>query len=99
MSDSEGVNDRLKKNETVPARLVEDRMTNEMVDTLYNDAHDRRVVIFRRSSGTYGYCEEHHYKNDVAEGWAPLSGRACHWDSLQTARREVAENVWWLPKS
>ena len=71
---------------------------NETVETLYNDAGTRRVVIFRRPSGTYGYREERHYKNDVAEGWASLAGRACYWDSLETARREVAVNVPWLAK-
>ncbi|MGD0660239.1 MAG: hypothetical protein ABSD38_19440 [Syntrophorhabdales bacterium] len=73
-------------------------MTDETVDTLYNDTHNRRVVIFRRPSGTYGYREEYHYRNDVAKGWVALSGRACYWDSLETARREVAENVSWLPR-
>jgi len=73
-------------------------MTGETVDTLYNDAHNRRVVILRRPTGTYGYREEYHYKNEVAEGWASLGGRACYWDSLETARREGAGNVSWLPK-
>jgi phosphoribosylformimino-5-aminoimidazole carboxamide ribonucleotide (ProFAR) isomerase len=71
-------------------------MADEEIDIVYNSGQNRRVVIFRRPSGTYGYREERHYKNEVAEGWASLGGRACHYADLQTAKREVVENVTWL---
>ena len=58
----------------------------------------RRVVIFRRCAGSYGYREEPHYKNDLAgtECWASLVGRSSHYEDLETAKREVIENIPWL---
>jgi len=75
-------------------------MTDEPVQIIYADDRKRRVVIFRRFSGTYGYREERHFKNDLAgvEGWASLGGRACYYEDLETAKREVVENVTWLAK-
>ena len=73
-------------------------MTDETVETLYKDKGTRRVVIFCRPSGTYGHRVEYYYRNEVAEGWASVGSRACFWDSLETARREVADNVPWLAK-
>lgn len=75
-------------------------MTDEQVEIIYSEDRKRRVVIFRRPSGTYGYREERHYKNELAdvEGWASLGGRACHYEDLPTAMREVVENVAWLAK-
>lgn len=76
-------------------------MSDEPVETVYDDARKHRVVIFRRESGTYGYREEYHYNNELAhlEGWASLGGRACYYDDLETAKRQVVENVPWLAKS
>ena len=73
-------------------------MTNEPVEIIYAADRRRRVVIFRRPSGSYGYREERHYKNDLAgtEGWASLGGRSSHYEDLETAKREVVENVTWL---
>jgi hypothetical protein len=75
-------------------------MTDEPVENIYSGGKDRCVVIFRRPSGTYGYREERHYKNDLAkiQGWASLAGRACYYEDLETAKREVAENIVWLEK-
>jgi hypothetical protein len=73
-------------------------MTDEPVEIIYAADRRRRVVIFRRASGSYGYREERYYKNDLAgtEGWASLGGRSCHYEDLATAKREVVENVTWL---
>jgi hypothetical protein len=71
-------------------------MADEVVDTVYDSTGSRRAVIFRRSTGTYGYREEKHFKNDVAEGWRSFGGRVCHWDTLETAKRELPSNVTWL---
>jgi len=73
-------------------------MSEKPVETIYANDQKRRVVIFRRDSGSYGYREEYHYKNDLAhtEGWASLGGRACYYEDLETAKRELVENVAWL---
>lgn len=75
-------------------------MTDEPVEIIYSGDRMRRVVIFRRPSGTFGYREERHYKDDLArtEGWASLGGRASCYEDLETAKREVVENVLWLAK-
>jgi hypothetical protein len=80
------------------AALVVTLMSETPVETIYASDRKRRVVIFRRDSGTYGYREEYHYKNDLArvEGWASLGGRACYYEDLETAKRELVENVAWL---
>jgi hypothetical protein len=73
-------------------------MSETPVETIYDTDRKRRVVIFRRDSGSYGYREEYHHKNDLAEieGWASLGGRACYYEDLETAKRELVENVPWL---
>ena len=75
-------------------------MSDETADVLYNDTRTRRVVIFRRPSRDYGYREERYFKNDLAqtEGWAVLWEGKSFYDSLETAQREVAEHINWLPK-
>jgi hypothetical protein len=75
-------------------------MPDEPVENIYAEDRKRRVVIFKRPSGTYGYRVERHYTNDQAEaeGWASLGGRACYYEDLETARREVIENIPWLGK-
>ena len=61
------------------------------METIYSEDQKRRVVIFRRGDGTYGYREEYHYKNELAqvEGWSSLGGRACYYEDRGTAKREV----------
>ncbi len=73
-------------------------MTDESVEISYAADRKRRIVIFRRPSGSYGYREERYYKNALAgtEGWASLGGRSCYYEDLETAKREVVENVTWL---
>ena len=71
-------------------------MADETVDTIYDREHKRRVVIYRRPSGTYGYREECFHKDEVAEGWAQLWGRASVYEDVETAKREAAQNVSWV---
>lgn len=75
-------------------------MKDKPVEIIYAADRKRRVVIFRRPSGSYGYREDRQYKNDLAstEGWASLGGRSSHYEDLETAKREVVENVTWLAR-
>ena len=75
-------------------------MTDEPVEIIYAADRRRRVVVFRRPSGSYGYREERQYKNNLAgvEGWASLGGRSCYYEDLETAKREVVGNVTWLAR-
>ena len=69
---------------------------SEAVEFIYSADRQRRVVILRQSAGHYSYREERHYHSEAAESWASLGGRASHYDSLETAKREVVFNVPWL---
>ncbi len=75
-------------------------MSDDLIEAIYSEDQKRRVVIFRRASGTYGYREEYNYRNELAqeEGWASVGGHPCYYESLEIAKREVAENVIWLAK-
>jgi len=68
----------------------------EPVEFIYSPDRKRRVVIFRHPSGSYSYREERYFKNETAEGWAPLYSPPSFYDSLETARREIRHNVPWL---
>jgi hypothetical protein len=76
-------------------------MTDEPVEIIYAADRMRRVVIFRRPSGSYGYREERYYKNDLSsiERWGSLGGHPCYYEDLETAKREVVENVTWLARA
>jgi hypothetical protein len=71
-------------------------MPEQAIEIIYNRERKRRVVIYRRDSGTYGCREEWFHKDEAAEGWAQLWGRASVYADLETAKREAVENVPWL---
>ncbi len=71
----------------------------EPVEFMYSRDRKRRIVIFRHSLGSYSYKEEYHFKNEVAEGWAPLYSTPSFYDSLKTLKREIRYNVSWLSES
>lgn len=74
---------------------------NETVEEIYSGDRARRIVLFRRPSGSFGHREEYFYRNDyfpddVVEGWASLGECASYYDSLETAKADVMANVHWL---
>lgn len=73
---------------------------SEALETIYALDGKRRVVIFRRTDGSFSYREEYHYINDydkdhVFEGWAELPPGKSIYNSLETARREVVAKFSW----
>ena len=60
----------------------------------------RRVTIFRRTDGTFGFFAEEYVEDPCGEGWLPAIDRideseaVC--DSEQTAEREARSRVKWL---
>lgn len=68
----------------------------DAVQTLYDDRGLYRVVIFALPSGVFSYREEKRFANEYARGWMRLPARASFYDTPETARREVVENVPWL---
>jgi hypothetical protein len=69
---------------------------NEAVDVFYSADCTRRVAIFRRRDGLYGYEEQSLYESEVAERWTRLYSGASLYATLGIARREVMFNVQWL---
>lgn len=74
---------------------------NEMIEHIYSVGRTRRIAIFRRPSGSFGYQEEYLFRNDylpdeVVEGWAPLGECASYYDRVETAKADVMASVPWL---
>lgn|GEM_PF-1338145 len=74
---------------------------NEMIEHIYSVGRTRRIAIFRRPSGSFGYQEEYLFRNDyfsdeVVEGWASLGECASYYDRVETAKADVMASVPWL---
>jgi len=69
------------------------------VDILYSSDGRRRVAVFQRADGLFGYQEQYvHNSAVVGERWVPLYTGASLYDTLETARRELVFNVAWLAR-
>jgi hypothetical protein len=69
------------------------------VQTIYDDAKKRRVVIFMRDDGSFGF-EEQWFSDDPQEmAWCPF-GRPprpnCHCDTEERAVFEARGRIDWL---
>ena len=62
-------------------------MKDETIEYIYSPDRKRRVVVVRHPSNYYSYKEERYYKNEAAEGWAPLYSTPSFYDSLETLKR------------
>jgi hypothetical protein len=71
---------------------------SDIIETIFSNDGKRRVLILCRPDGSFGYTEEYHYRNDLAEveGWASLPTNTAFFGSLEIARRELPFNVSWL---
>jgi hypothetical protein len=69
---------------------------DEVLETLYNPDRTRRVYIFRRSNGTFGFEEEYFSNDEYEMCWIPRSGLSV-FDSAETALREARDRLNWLP--
>ena len=68
------------------------------VEIIYSPDRGRRVTIFRRADGTFGFFEEYYSQDRFEDCWIPLFNRhtESYCDSLETVRREVYGRVAWL---
>lgn len=76
---------------------------NETVEEIYSEDKARRIVIFKRSSGSFGWRAEYLYRNDyfpenVIERWASLGENASYYDSLEIVKAEVTAKSDWLTR-
>ena len=74
---------------------------SEAIEEIYSEDRARRIVLFRRSTGSFGYREEYVFRNDyfpddVIEGWASIGECASHYDCIETAKADAMVSVSWL---
>lgn len=67
-------------------------------ETIYDAAQKRRVVLFRRDDGTFGFQEERFSSDPLEQCWLPFVERRseCRCDSLESAMREARGRIDWL---
>lgn len=66
------------------------------VETIYDAERTRRVIIFQREDGTFGFAKEHFSDHPLERCWLPDPQGESFCDSLETVRREVYGRVGWL---
>jgi hypothetical protein len=72
-------------------------MTHKVVDTLYDGPRKRRVLIFQRDDGTFGFEEEYFSDLPHESAWIPVtSRRATRVSSAAEAAQEARTRVSWL---
>lgn len=67
------------------------------IQTIYDDAKKRRVVIFQRDDGSFGFSEERFADEPQEQAWIPV-GRysTSHCDTAAGALGEARDRVSWL---
>lgn len=70
------------------------------VQTIYDDAKKRRVVILQREDGSFGFEEQRFAAEPQEQAWIPV-GRysASHCDTEARALVEARGRVAWLAES
>ncbi|MCH7728520.1 MAG: hypothetical protein IH991_18870 [Planctomycetes bacterium] len=75
-------------------------MPQDVVDTIYDEDRKRRVQVFQRDDGTFGYCEEHFSDYPNEDCWIPRRQQIESFcDTLETVMREVHGRVEWVSKT
>jgi hypothetical protein len=71
------------------------------VQTLYDDAKKRRVVVMRNEDGSFGF-EEQRFSDEPREmAWIPVGVAPrpnCHCDTAERAAQEAHARITWLAK-
>jgi hypothetical protein len=65
------------------------------IQTIYNDSRKRRVIIFQRGDGSFGFDEEHFADEPLEMAWLP-AGYDSHCDTAERALLEARGRVAWL---
>ncbi len=67
------------------------------VESIYDSVRKRRVVIFQRQDGTFGFVEDRYSDDPYEQCWIEQTGYSESFcDTLETVRREVFGRVRWL---
>jgi hypothetical protein len=73
---------------------MEPRMGNA-VDTIYNRDQSRRVVIFRRDDGSFGYEDQFYCDETGYDCWLPWSQPGSRFATQDIAWREALSQGEW----
>ena len=74
-------------------------MSLAVVETLTHADGLRRVQLFQRDDGTFGFCKEHFSTDPFEQCWIPhWPASECIAASLDVARREAYGRVDWLTR-
>ena len=73
-------------------------MSHDVIKTIYSDDRKRRVIIFSRADGTFGFREEHFSADSLEQRWIPQSWSRSEpvCSSLEIAMREANGRINWL---
>jgi hypothetical protein len=76
---------------------VRQRLGRQVVSTIYDASRKRRVHIFQRADGTFGFSEEQYLDDPREMCWTPIGrGSEARVDSADAALREARSRVAWL---
>jgi hypothetical protein len=67
----------------------------KMIQTIYDDSRKRRVIIFQRDDGSFGFDAEHFSDEPLEMAWLQ-SGFDSHCDTAERALVEARGRVGWL---
>jgi hypothetical protein len=68
-----------------------------VVETLYDPAHRRRVLIFKRPDETFGFEEQYYSDVPAEKSWIPVAAQfATRVGTAADAEREARGRVSWL---
>jgi hypothetical protein len=70
------------------------------VQTITGETEKRRVIVFRRDDGSFGFDEERFSDEPLEMAWIPF-GRysVCRCDTVERALVEARSRVAWLPET
>ena len=70
------------------------------VQTIYDEDHKRRLIVFQRSDGTFGFREERFSAEPMEVAWMALSlDSVCRCDTVERVLTEARGRVPWLRES
>ena len=80
---------------TVKVYQVNCKEVIRVVQTLYDESGERRVILFQREDGSFGFDEEHLAKEGEVSYWIPAYGRTvCFADTLERFCEKSTEDPW-----
>lgn len=70
------------------------------IETIYDSEQERRVVIYQRDDGSFGFVEDYFSELPLEHCWIESDrDTESFCDTLETVRREVYGRVSWLVDS